>query len=139
MPKISDPTKLPTEILVAHALALKAQIAERDAELKLLAAALIERGEGKHSDADGNTITVVAATEPGTKLCTLDETQAATARELCGADFSKLFAKELCYVPQTGFLDRMEVLIKGKARAALLGLATEETRGKSAYLIYPKK
>lgn len=139
MPKINDPTKLTTETLVAKAIQLKALLAEGEAELKEFAAAIIARGEGKHSDAEGNVITVIAATEPGVKLRSINDEEAAQAREICGADFTKLFTKEVSYVPQPGFSDRVEVLLKGKARTALAELVEETTRGKSAYLIYPRK
>lgn len=139
MPKISDPTKLPTETIVAQALALKAQIAEREAELKSLTAAIIARGPGKHSDADGNAITVVEASDPGTKLLHLDEETAAKAREICGVNFKDLYKKEVSYIPQTGFLDRAEVLLGRKGKAALEAIATEATKGKAAYVLFPKK
>lgn len=139
MPKISDPTKLTTETLVAQALALKAQIAERDAELKLLAAALIARGEGKHSDADGNTITVVAASEPGEKYLHLDEEKAVEVREICGTNFKSLFTKEVTYKPESGFADRADALLSHREKARLFALVVEETPGKKAYLIYPRK
>lgn len=139
MAKISDPTKLTTETLVAQCLTLKAEIAGREGELKLFSAALIARGPGKHSDAEGNAISVVAAAEPGTKLLNLDEETAAQVREICGLNFKELYTKEITYVPASGFMDRAEVLLGKKDKAALISLVVEETRPKAAYLIYPKK
>ncbi len=102
MPKETAPTITP---LVAQRVGLIKQIDDLKAGLLKVDAQLIALGSGRYADAEGNTITVVAASGGSPPIISyeLKHEDEETARTIAGDAFPKLFNRIVSFEPIDGF------------------------------------
>ena len=132
---------LPTDTLVHIAFVLQEERAKLDVQIAEVEAALIAKGAGKHSSADGRTVTVIAVVpgNAGKLSYALADDKLDAARELADAEFGNLFDRQVSYTPCEGFENvAPKLLTPAKARdlIALCAVQGKPYTGRAASVRY---